>query len=234
MKPLSKTEQNHNPSVGLFKTAIFFSICVLICSSVSAGEKPEKNNNPAWNLVENDSEITLFDRWLEMPDGRKTRERKGVFYVGNSVEEITEMVSSPEGIQRWMAGVEESRKVTDNIIYLLFNVPWPFKNKDLVAQISSTLSPDGQEKKLHYSAVANYLPAANNAERLQSYEATWTITKAVPGRTQVIFTAYSNTPPIAPRWIQDPITAKLFKDNLLKLREILIELDYNNLNALKQ
>lgn len=190
--------------------------------------------NPDWNIVQKDSEIELYERWIELPAGRKTRERKGVFCVNNSVEEILELVTTSKGIKCWMSGVEESREISESMIYVLFNVPWPFKDKDLVAALTTSDIPGALGKTIHYSAAADYLPLQNGAERLKSYEAHWTITAMEPGRTQVTFTAYSDTPPVAPKWIQDPITAKLFKDNLIRLRDLLIELNYNNLNALNR
>ena len=206
---------------------LFFSICL----NATSVEIKLKTDNPKWNTIQTDKEIELYDRWISMPDGRKTRERKGVFYVNNSVEETLEFVSTAHGIKSWMSGVEESREVNENIIYIKFNVPWPFKDKDLVASVTSTEINGQPGKKVQYSAVADYLPLAEGAERLKSYEATWLIIEIEPGLTQVIFTAFSNTPPVAPKWIQDPITAKLFKDNLLRLRDLLMELDYKNLNA---
>ena len=57
---------------------------------------------------------------------------------------------------------------------------------------------------------------------MQSYEAHWNVTAAHNGLTKVSFSAYTDTEPVAPRWIQDPVTEKLFKDNLLNLRELLM------------
>ena len=234
MKTLQKSRNHYSSLDSLLQKAILHSFLLILSLNAFSGEKPIKSENPKWNVVQKDDEIELYDRWIDLPDGRKTRERKGVFYVNNNIEDILKLVTTADGVKTWMSGVKESNDVGENMVYVLFNVPWPFKDKDLVAEINTSNIPGFQSKKVHYSAVADYLPLNEDAERLKSYEATWTLTMIEPGRIQVSFTAFSDTPPIAPKWIQDPITAKLFKDNLLKLRELLIELDYNILNALNQ
>jgi len=234
MKPLQKTKNHYLSIESLLKKAIFQTLFLLITLQAISGEKPEKNDTNSWKLVQRENEISVYDRWIELPDGKRTRERKGVFYVNSNIEEIIELVSTAEGIKSWMPGVKESNDVGQNMVYILFNIPWPFKDKDLVIEISTSNTSDFQGKKVQYSSVADYLPLSNSAERLQSYEATWTLTMIEPGYIEVSFAAFSDTPLILPKWIQDPITIKIFEDNLLKLRELLIELEYNNLNALKR
>jgi hypothetical protein len=198
-----------------------------------------ETDEPEWKLSQKTSAIEVYERWVTMPSGRRTMERKGILNVPNSVDEVLKLVQNPENIKLWMTGVKESTELASGsknqqIIYLLFHIPWPFKDKDLVAKVTTfdMVGPPG--KKIQYSSVANFIPLNEEAERLLSYEASWTITELKPGQTQVIFTALSDTPPIAPRWIMEPVTLKIFNDNLLNLQDLLIEQNYDNLNALKQ
>lgn len=201
--------------------------------------KEIKNNRSKWKAVSINSELEVYERWIYLPENRKTRERKGIFYVTNEVDDILEMTSEANGIKLWMAGVKESEDLFSNdlnkrMMYIFFNVPWPFSDKDLVAEITISNKTSPQTTTIHYSAVSDYLPLNSEAERLLSYEATWTITTLESGLTQVVFTVFSDTPPVAPRWIQDPITIKLFKKNLLKLRDLLIQRDNMELNVMNK
>lgn len=225
-----------------FKAAFLFWLCLILLQSnlfcevrKEANNSDEiKNNYSDWKVVSITSEIEVYERWIYFPEKRKTRERKGVFYVTNEVKEIVEMTSQAGGVRLWMTGVEESKDLDQQMVYLLFHVPWPFSDKDLVAKVivSDSLKPGCAT--IHYSAVSEYLPLNPEADRLLSYEATWTITKMNSGLTKVVFTVFSDTPPIAPRWIQDPVTLKLFKKNLLQLRELLINHGNMELNAMNQ
>lgn len=180
----------------------------------------------SWELVDQDEKITIYERWVSLEDGRKTRERKGVFYVDSEVEEVVPFVSSAAGIKNWMKGVEESEELSisnnnSKFVYLYFDAPWPFKNRDLVTRISTIQNCETPCVEVFFSAKSDFIPKKEDVIRLKSYEAHWQINKATNGKTQVSFSALSDTPPVAPKWIQDPVTAKMFKDNLMNLMELL-------------
>jgi hypothetical protein len=56
---------------------------------------------------------------------------------------------------------------------------------------------------------------------LIDYNATWTITEISSQQVQNIFSAISDTPPLFPRYIQDPVIEKMFHNNLVRLKELL-------------
>lgn len=256
MKTTNHISTNSQPHQTAFKLSIvskvFFCLCLVllqfylfgkICFKEDGDAKKnmsELNNSYSdWKVVLINSEIEVYERWVYLPEKRKTRERKGVFYVTNEIEEIVEMTTQADRVKLWMSGVTESKdlystSLDHRIMYILFQVPWPFSDKDLVAEITVSANSLLQCVTIKYSAVSDFLPLNAKAERLLSYEANWTITRMESDLTQVEFKVFSDTPPVAPRWIQDPITIKLFKKNLLKLRELLIKIDNKKLNAMNE
>lgn len=183
-------------------------------------------NETSWELVEQDEKITIYERWVSLPGGRQTRERKGVFTVDIEASKVLPYVSSAEGIKNWMNGVEESNELgSDNsgskYVYLFFDAPWPFQNRDMVTSITTVSSCEFPCFDVYFSATNGYFPEKEDVIRLKSYEAHWKIEETGFGKTQISFSAMSDTPPVAPRWVQDPITAGMFKDNLLGLMELL-------------
>ena len=204
---------------------IVLSTTVNFSSPSLPGDSPAVNE-VSWNLVDADDKIAVYERWVSLPDGRKTRERKGVFSVEAEASSVLPLVSSAEGIKHWMRGVEESKELDatsggSKYIYLYFDAPWPFKNRDLVTSITTIQACGSPCIDVYFSAINNYFPEKENVERLQSYEAHWQILETSPGKTKITFAALSDTPLVVPKWIQDPVTEKLFKDNLLNLMELL-------------
>ena len=180
----------------------------------------------SWVMLEEDETLTIYERWITFPDGTKTRERKGVFFVENETEDILQYISKAKGIELWMKGVDEASELNTNdslpkVVYIEFDAPWPFKDRDLVSEIRTSADCDSSCIEVFMSSITNYIPEKNKTIRMKSYEAHWQITKLSNGITQVEFSAFSATPPIAPLWIQDPVTLKLFKDNLLNLNDLL-------------
>lgn len=184
---------------------------------------PEKTD---WILIEEDDILTIHERWVVLQDGTKTRERKGVFCVDNQLDSAVPLVSSAEGISSWMKGVEETVELDQNdtlskIVYILFSAPWPFKDRDLITEVKTIDNCEDSCTEIHMSAIVNYIPEREKTMRMNSYEARWKISSISEGKIEIEFIAYSATPPIAPRWIQDPVTLRLFKDNLLNLNDLL-------------
>ena len=206
---------------------------ILIGSSLISSKSPKfpetrVSENTKWEMVDENENLTIYERWIELPDGGQTRERKCVFYVDNQVEDIVPYVTSAEGIKNWMRGVEETTQLEKNadskkVVYILFDAPWPFRNRDLITQITTINDCDEPCTEVFMSAIVNYIPEKNRIVRMNSYEGRWKITELQSGKTEIIFSAFSNTPPVVPKWIQDPITEKLFEENLLNLKELLTQ-----------
>jgi len=204
---------------------------LLIGSSVMINNMPEPPDKPViektcWVLIEEDETLTIYERWISFPDGTKTRERKGVFSVKSETKNIIPFISKAEGIEQWMKGVEEASELPvhdslSKLIYIEFNAPWPFKDRDLVSEIRTNSDCDSVCIEVFMSAVTDCIPEKSKTIRMKSYEAHWQIIQLGNGEIRIEFSAYSATPPIAPLWIQDPVTLKLFKDNLMNLNELL-------------
>ena len=214
----------------------FLSSTLIILTLIAGGEPEGRLENPSnptapeptWEMVDQDDILTIYERWITLPDGRKTRERKGEFYTDNHPNEIVPLVASASGIKHWMRGVEESREIDlpqtgNKTVYILFNAPWPFKNRDLVTEIRTIDNCDEGCTDIFFSARGDMLPEYKNVIRMLSYESHWQLISASNCLTKVSFSAYSYTEPVVPRWIQDPVTEKLFRDNLLNLRELLTQ-----------
>jgi hypothetical protein len=56
---------------------------------------------------------------------------------------------------------------------------------------------------------------------LIDYNATWTITETSLRQVRIIFSAISDTFPLFPKYIQDPVIEKMFHNNLVRLKELL-------------
>ena len=125
-----------------------------------------------------------------------------------------------------MSGVEKTRELKSDqteskIVYIRFDVPWPFKNRDLITEIKTFEDRNKGYTDVYFSAKKDMLREYNNTIRLSSYEAHWKVSLLPGGKTKVSFSVYTDTEPVVPRWMQDPVTENLFKKNLLNLYDLL-------------
>jgi hypothetical protein len=91
--------------------------------------------------------------------------------------------NEPENYRKWVYGTIESRQVsrvspTDFVFYGVFQIPWPFENRELFSRIE--IQRDAQKKELQARLrhLASTLPTAAGLVRVVKFESLWRV-KAV-------------------------------------------------------
>jgi hypothetical protein len=209
---------------------LILSAGLLLTPPVMGKETMAENiNNPSsdqWEVVRNNNGVVTYVRWLHHSDGTKTRERKGDMQVNCSLKKTVEVLTDPAETKKWMSGVSQNYLLSKSnasewYTYTLYSIPWPFNNRDLVSSFELKANAGDKTVTINIDSQADHVPPKPGIERLQNYNATWTITETAPQKVFIVFSAMSNTPPMFPRYIQDPIIEKMFHNNLVRLRELL-------------
>ncbi len=132
------------------KTQIILTeMILLMMQSIAcmAGDFSEKSTNPPWQLVDSAGTIYIYDRWLPVDSVSKARERKSVFVVNCSIEQAFQIISNPEYTSLWMSGLEECKALKNcddgKVVYSRYNLPWPFKKRELFSVYKDTATPEG-------------------------------------------------------------------------------------------
>lgn len=188
------------------------------------------NSEPSetWIMVKNDQGVQTYFRWITKDDGTQYRERKGEVIASCTVQEGLHMISNSESIKKWMANVEEHYNLeyvsADKwISYTLFTIPWPFNNRDLVSLYQQNTDPVRKTATLIISCKDTHIPLKKGITRLTDYRAVWSLVQQGEQSTRIIMTMSSSTPPLFPRYIQDPIIEKVFHGNMVRLKKALEE-----------
>src|SRR5512145_2356681 len=100
----------------------------------------------AWEMVKNDEGVQTYFRWVTKDDGTEYRERKGEVMAACTFQEALQMISDSKSIKKWMANIEEHYNLefvsADKWMnYTLFDIPWPFSNRDLVSLYQLNTDP---------------------------------------------------------------------------------------------
>jgi hypothetical protein len=179
-----------------------------------------------WEEVRNSNGVITYVRWQHYPDGTRSRERKGDMLVDCSLKKSVDILTDPAATKKWMSGVSENYVLyksssSEWYTYTLYDIPWPFNNRDLVSVFAVKNYPANKSVIINIVSKADHVPPKPGIERLKDYNATWTITETAPQKVHIIFSAKSNTPPMFPRYIQDPVIEKMFHNNLVRLKDLL-------------
>jgi hypothetical protein len=197
-----------------------------VISNVTSPEARTNAPSDQWEEVRNTNGVVTYVRWLHHNDGTKTRERMGDMQVNCSLKKTVEVLTDPEETKKWMSGVSENYLLSKSnpsqwYTYTLYHIPWPFNNRDLVSSFALKNNPGNKTVIINIDSKADHVPHKPGIDRLQDYNAIWTITETAPQKVHIVFSAMSNAPPMFPRYIQDPIIEKMFHNNLVRLRELL-------------
>ena len=184
-------------------------------------------NNDKWETVKSSQGVQTFVRWIETVNGIKTRERKGEMYIDCSPEDAIAILKDTKSSSGWMNNVKESFEL-DRInqhewyTYTLFNMPWPFEKRDLVSFQKMIRDAENKNTIINIISREDYIPYKSRITRLTEYIAKWSIVSINQCRIKITFTAVTSSPPIFPRWIQDPIVENMFHNNLVNLKAYIL------------
>lgn len=211
----------------LFLTACM-SITAIIINLDDVADRKISISYGDWEEVRNTNGVKTYVRWIQHGQGNKTRERKGEIQVSCALGKTVEILTDASSALIWMSGVTENYLLsrpgpTEWYTYTLYSIPWPFNNRDLVSMFEIQNDPGNKSVLIRINSRADYVPLKPGIERLMNYQATWTITETAPQKVQIVFCAISDTPPLFPRYIQDPVIEKMFHNNLVRLKELLTE-----------
>jgi hypothetical protein len=200
------------------KTTYTIILCLITVQLIS-GIVPRTG----WKTVSNSNGILVSERWVE-ENNHTFRERKGEMLLSCSAAEAVRLISDVKSTSQWMKGVSDCSLIKRGLpnewyTYTLYSIPYPFNDRDLVSHFR--VSTSGNRYTISIESAGTMVPVKSGINRLNSYKASWEITDLSHSETKVVFTAMSDTPPMFPRWIQDPILLKVFVGNLANLKELL-------------
>lgn len=182
--------------------------------AISAGE---------WKLNSETDKIYIYERWVKITETHFVRERKGEMRVNCNFDQAVKMISSYENLKYWMNGVKENILVKRNnstnwITYNIFSLPWPFENRDIISEYHLNNIKTGIYIQININSINNIIVQKKGITRIDSYYASWHIKRLSEQTVWISFSALSDTPPVVPRFIQDPILENTFIKNLVNLR----------------
>ena len=205
----------------------FFSLCIPGTENIKLPLSDEKISYGQWETTKNSEGVQTYVRWIEITEGIRTRERKGEMVIDCTVEDAISIITNARSTEHWMKNVKESfdiKRVNSHewYTYTLFNIPWPFENRDLVSSNRIKTNIEKDSTIINIISREDYIPSESGIKRLTDYTANWGIVRITEEKVRVTFTAITNTPPMFPRWLQDPVLEHIFHNNLINLKTFII------------
>lgn len=177
-----------------------------------------------WKVAKQSGEVQVSYRFIMVGDTLKTREMRVSFSVEAEPDSIVTMFNDASKFYAWSAGIEKCDIIQVDssswVMYNLYDVPWPFKQRDLITEYR--LVHSDSKTTLIMTGKPNLLPEYEDVMRMKLYEGYWSFEPLKNGLTHVEFHTISFTDPILPRFLQDPVLQNTFIKSINRLRDLLV------------
>jgi len=189
------------------------------------GTSTDPTVNSEWNHVKCHKGVNLYERLITINE-LQVSERKGELVVACDYNTVTKFFLVPENMKFWMKGVKKANCLrADSInkwtVHTIYRLPWPFANKDMISAYQ--FKQIGMNKcVIQIISIDDRIEVKPRMERITNFRANCLVTKIDEQKTKIVFSVVCATPPIMPRWIQDPIVKRIFLKNMILMKKQLL------------
>jgi len=183
-----------------------------------------------WKTSRESEQIQFSYRYLNIGDTLKTRQMRITFMVEAEITQLVPMFRNTENLKRWTLRAEHCELIEQNqenwTIYSLFDIPWPFQQKDLITEYRLVKKDSSVE--LFLIGRPSKLPQVKEVSRMGYFEGYWSFTTHENGCLKAEFTSITFQKPQFPKFIQDPIIQNAFIDSIKHLKQLIKEQNLSN------
>jgi len=175
-----------------------------------------------WNLRKNSNGITIHTRKIE-----KTGivEFKAEMIVNKTIDSVLNIVTNTESYTQWMSNVIVSKTLkiineNEKYIYLVSEVPWPLKNRDM--PFYQKIIKSKKIIKITLAGISNYTPPIEGIKRItKKLTGLWILIPISDKQVKIIYQSSFYPGPTMPNWILRLFTVDGAYKTLIELRELI-------------
>ncbi len=160
--------------------------------------------NTDWQLSKSKNQISVYIRKV---DYSNYKEFRAEMTVTSKPETIVTFLQNIDGYKEWLPDCLESRKLdqtstTEQINYLVTDVPWPYDDRDLVYQFTVVAMDfkSGQLKILIENR-PEYIPVSKKIIRIPKSVGFWKLTPIAENKTKVEYQMHVEPSGYVPAWL---------------------------------
>ncbi len=190
---------------GLFRSkllALQISICAaaLLSATLSVAEDAQ------WKPSKNKNEIQTYTRKVE---GSKYRAVRGETILDIPVAKLVAVINDAPACSEWAdmcktSSVYEQISASETYVYTLNDLPWPVKDRDVIAHLNWQRADDGTVS-MHSTAVSQsdtqQFDKNKGIVRIETASARWEFTPLPDGKTQTVFEVHMDPNGQIPGWL---------------------------------
>lgn len=196
---------------------------IYVASIRSFEDFVERSEKGVWIQAKERDGMGISYRDLVLNEDVETRQIRVHCTVENtSLEVIMDAIRDQEKVVDWNESIKESVMLSDQvqkwITHTMFDIPFPFSKRDLVAQYEQYTM--GGIHYVHSVSIPTYIPEIDHVERdIYSYSQ-WVLTPTEEHSYDVSFSVITLASSSIPRFLKDPIVQGTLLDSFENFKEL--------------
>ena len=192
---------------------MLFLFLTLISSCLLSGQ--------TWKFVKENNGVQIYTR---QEPGKSLKSFKGVADINESAEKVFTLIEDINHTEWWDKNLTQIKvllyeKDKRAQYYLVYNMPPPFKNRDLSVKVEVTIDQATGESKIIAVPLSGVIPEHKDLVRIKNYRQVWTVKPIGKNKTHVELEFYVEPVDNLPEWL---------------LNMVLINSPVNSIKGLKQ
>ena len=119
------------------------------------------------------------------------------------------------------ASVHKQLSDSEDIIYIVNDLPWPVSDRDMVLRRQWSMTADGSQARIHASAENQLLPRVEGRVRVEKAEGVWTVLRTGASTVRVRAVLHAEPGGPIPSWLMNTLAVQGPYNAMAKLRQIL-------------
>ena len=172
--------------------------CLILSGNISA---------QTWEFAKERDGIKIYTR---KEAGSNLKSFKGTMDVHSTMEKVTSLVGNVYNHDWWDENLHEIKvlsyeKDKHMQYYLVYDVPWPLSDRDLVVDATVTIDPVTGKREIAAKPLPNTIPEKPDIVRIKNYWQTWTIQPMSDGIIRLTLEGFVDPAGNVPAWLYNMV-----------------------------
>ena len=179
----------------------------------------------AWEFEEEDGGIKIY---LRDEPGSSLKAYKGVVVLNAEMDYLYRLIVDFDNYNRWVEDIEGMKTLSfvedsSYIYYMVFKMPWPYSNRDLVAEAIVTMEPSDRQRIVYSKPIPDHLAEQEDLIRIREFWQRWTITRLDSQRVELILEGFTDPAGPIPAWLYNMLIVNTPRDLLKNIRKEVLQ-----------
>ncbi len=130
-----------------------------------------------WEFVKEKDNVKLYSR---QESGKNLKIVKGVTEINVPAEKVFALLENVNNTEWWDDNLSQIKvlhyeKNKNAQYYLVYKMPWPFKDRDLCVDVNISINKTNGEFKINAVPLSGIVPEKKDLIRIKDYKQVWTV-----------------------------------------------------------